>query len=324
MNEKNKVKKENKKFKMLNPKNDIVFQMLFSSVNPEITKALISSMIDEEITSIELDLSKELKKEKIDDKIGILDLRAKINNNIECEIEMQMIYAKNFMPRLLYYWSKVYSQQLKEGQNYEKLKKTISIAIMNEKIPEIKEMKAHTKWQIREEKTYRKILTDKLEIHIIEIPKAIEEYKKNKGNTALQWMMFLNEPESMEVEEIMKENKEIKEAKVTLRELSEEEENQRIAELREKHILDTQDIYETALEKGLQEGIEKGLQKGIKKGLQEGRKKGLQEGKKEGKEEEKIKIIKKLLEINMPIEKIVEVTELSKVEIEKIKKDKRQ
>ena len=199
---------------------------------------------------------------------------------------------------------------------------------MNEKIPEIKEMKAHTKWQIREEKTYRKILTDKLEIHIIEIPKAIEEYKNNKGNTALQWMMFLNEPESMEVEEIMKENKEIKEAKVTLRELSEEEENQRIAELREKHILDTQDIYETALEKGLQEGIEKGLQKGIKKGLQEGRKKGLQEGRKkglqEGREEEKIKIIKKLLEINMPIEKIVEVTELSKVEIEKIKKDKRQ
>ena len=337
MNEKNKVKKENKKFKMLNPKNDIVFQMLFSSVNPEITKGLISSMIDEEITSIELDLSKELKKEKIDDKIGILDLRAKINNNIECEIEMQMIYAKNFMPRLLYYWSKVYSQQLKEGQNYEKLKKTISIAIMNEKIPEIKEMKAHTKWQIREEKTYRKILTDKLEIHIIEIPKAIEEYKKNKGNTALQWMMFLNEPESMEVEEIMKENKEIKEAKVTLRELSEEEENQRIAELREKHILDTQDIYETALEKGLQEGIEKGLQKGIKKGLQEGREKGLQEGREKGmqkgiqkgiqkgleigKKERTLAIAKKLLKIEMPIEKIIEVTELTKKEIEKIIKE---
>ena len=63
MKEKNKLKKENKKFKMLNPKNDIVFQMLFSSVNPEITKGLISSMIDEEITSIELDLSKELKKQ---------------------------------------------------------------------------------------------------------------------------------------------------------------------------------------------------------------------------------------------------------------------
>ena len=146
-------------------------------------------------------------------------------------------------------------------------------------------------------------------------------------------MMFINEPESMEVEEIMKENKEIKEAKVTLRELSEEEENQRIAELREKHILDTQDIYETALEKGLQEGIEKGLQKGIKKGLQEGREKGLQEGREKGmqkgiqkgleigKKERTLAIAKKLLKIEMPIEKIIEVTELTKKEIEKIIKE---
>ncbi len=148
--------KENKKFKMLNPKTDIVFQMLFSSVNPEITKGLISSMIDEKITSIELDLNKQLIKNTVDDKIGILDLRAKINNSIECEIEMQMLYAKNFIPRLLYYWSKIYSQQLKEGHHYDELNKAICIAIINEKIPNLKELQAHTKWQIREEKLIQK------------------------------------------------------------------------------------------------------------------------------------------------------------------------
>ena len=132
-------------------------------------------------------------------------------------------------------------------------------------------------------------MTDKLEIHIIEIPKAIKEYRNNKGNEVLQWMMFLNEPESMEVEEIMKENKEIEQAKITLRELSEEEENQRIAELREKHILDTQDIYETGIEKG--------------------------------KTEEKINITKKLLDMNVTIDKIAEITELSKEEIEEIKNE---
>ncbi len=148
--------KENKKFKMLNPKTDIVFQMLFSSVNPEITQGLISSMIDEKITSIELDLNKQLIKNTVDDKIGILDLRAKINNSIECEIEMQMLYAKNFIPRLLYYWSKIYSQQLKEGHHYDELNKAICIAIINEKIPNLKELQAHTKWQIREEKLIQK------------------------------------------------------------------------------------------------------------------------------------------------------------------------
>ena len=126
----------------------------------------------------------------------------------------------------------------------------------------------------------------------IEIPKAIKEYRNNKENEVLQWMMFLNEPESMEVEEIMKENKEIEQAKIILRELSEEEENQRIAELREKHILDTQDIYET----------------------------GIERGRIEGEKSEKINIAQKLLKMNMSIEKIADITELSKAEIEKIKK----
>ena len=143
-------------------------------------------------------------------------------------------------------------------------------------------------------------MTDKLEIHIIEIPKAIKEYRNNKENEVLQLMMFLNEPESMEVEEIMKENKEIEQAKITLRELSEEEENQRIAELREKHILDTQDIYETGIEKGIALG------------------------KKEGRKEEKISLTKKLLDMNIPIVKIEEITEMKKEEIEKIKNDKNQ
>ena len=49
MNNKKIENQENKKFKMLNPKTDIVFQMLFSSINPEITKGLISSMIEENI-----------------------------------------------------------------------------------------------------------------------------------------------------------------------------------------------------------------------------------------------------------------------------------
>ena len=98
-------------------------------------------------------------------------------------------------------------------------------------------------------------------------------------------MMFLNEPECVEVDEIMKENNEIKEAEVALRELSEDEENQRIAELREKHILDTQDIYES------------------------------------GVDDERRKIAKKLLNRKIPIEEIMEITELKKEEISKIQNE---
>ncbi len=281
----NRIKNNKEKdIKLLNPKTDIVFQWLFS--NPNITKGLISSLIDEKITDIEIDLNKQVLGESITDKTGILDLRAKINNTIECEIEMQMLYSKNFIPRLLYYWARLYSKQLKRGNNYNELHKTICIAIINQNIPYLEKLKAHTKWQIREEKDITKILTDNLEIHIIEIQKAIKEYNKDRKNKLLQWMMFLNEPGSMEVDRIMEKNEEIKEAKVTLRELSEEESKQQIAELREKYILDTKDIFETGIEKGISD--------------------------------EKINIAKKLLKINMPIKQISEITGLNEKEIKEL------
>ena len=289
------LKEKNKKeFKILRPTNDIVFQMLFSTVNVEITKGLISALLESEINSLELDLNKQLQGDEVDDKIGIVDLRAKIDNNIECEIEMQMIYSKNFIPRLLYYWSKLYSNQLKKGKKYDALNKTISIAIINKNVPELKGLLSHTKWQIRESGNYRKILTDKLEIHIIEIRKAIEEYKNNRKNERLQWMMFLNNPDSKEVDSIMKDNIKIKEAKNTLNDLSQDEKNQRIAELRLKNILDKQDIYAT--------GVDIGIEKGIKR--------------------EKENIIIEMLKAKEPIEKIMKFTNAKKQEIEKIKKEK--
>ncbi len=291
--EKRSLESNKKQYKILSPVNDIVFQMLFSKVNPEITKDLISSLIDEKIDNIELDLDKRVLGDDIDDKIGIVDLRARLNENIECEIEMQMYYSSNFIPRLLFYWARLYSNQIKVKQDYKILKRTIVIAIVNDRIRYLNELKAHTVWKITEEKVRTKILTDKFEIHIIEIPKAIKEYPKNKKSKLLQWMMFFNSPEGMEVKEIMEENKEIKKAKDTLRELSEDEQNQRIAEARLIEMMDRQDMYDT----------------------------GYEEGQKSGQEETKKEVVKELLKIKMDIEQIIQITKLTKEEIERIKKE---
>ncbi|MCI8832814.1 MAG: hypothetical protein HFJ19_01215 [Clostridia bacterium] len=74
----------------LDPKNDYVFQRIFGYIgNEEITKGLISAVLDDiEITNIELDLKKELEPDLKDDKFGILDIRAELNNSIQCDIEM--------------------------------------------------------------------------------------------------------------------------------------------------------------------------------------------------------------------------------------------
>lgn len=97
-------------------------------------------------------------------------------------------------------------------------------------------------------------------------------------------------------------NKEIKEAKKELFSLSQDEENQRIADFREREIMDRKDIYET--------------------GKDEGKAEGIKEGRKEGIKEARETFIINLLKIKMPIDKIIEFTSATKEEIEKIKESK--
>ena len=91
----------------------------------------------------------------------------------------------------------------------------------------------------------------------------------------------------------MEENKKKKKAKDTLRELSEDEQNQRIAEARLIEMMDRQDMYDT----------------------------GYEEGQKSGQEETKKEVVKELLKIKMDIEQIIQITKLTKEEIERIKKE---
>ena len=112
------------------------------------------------------------------------------------------------------------------------------------------------KWQIRDEESGKRILTDQLEIVIIEIPKAIRQYKINGQNRISQWMMFLNNPNNGEVKRIMEENKDIKEAVDELTGMSKDEELRRIAELREKAIRDEYAAISLATKRGIEQGIE--------------------------------------------------------------------
>ena len=65
-------------------------------------------------------------KDLFDDKVGILDIKAKLNNNIMCNIEMQIIDRKDIEKRILFYWSKLYASTVKAGDNYSDLQKCIT------------------------------------------------------------------------------------------------------------------------------------------------------------------------------------------------------
>ena len=89
---------------LLNPKIDYVFKRIFGRVgNEEITTALIQTITKTKISDLKLDNSTILERDLIDDKIGILDIKGKIDNNINCNIEMQVADRKNAEKRIMFY-----------------------------------------------------------------------------------------------------------------------------------------------------------------------------------------------------------------------------
>lgn len=285
-----------KKQTLLKPKIDIVFHSLFRVGNEEITKAIIKAVTKENIQSINLNNDRHIIGKYPKEKIGILDLKATLDNGTICNIEIQLADNKDTAERFLYYWSRIYTSQLVKGEEYSKLNKVIGIIILDYEFEKTKEIESiSTKWKVKEVQTGKEIeLTDVLELYIIEIAKAMKILEKEPKNEIAQWMIFLDDPNQKEVSRIMTENKEIKKAMKELEEMSEDEELRRLAELKEKAIRDEK----SAKYRWTQEGIKQGIQKGIKQGIEQ--------------------IVIKMKQKKLPIDIIMETTGLTKEEIDKI------
>ena len=195
----------------------------------------------------------------------------------------------------------MYAQTIKEGETYNQLKKTICVLIADFELDGLGEIKKYiTKWNIREEEYKSVILTDVLELVIIELPKYLKYAKKEKRENLNLWLEFFKNPEVMIVmnendNENIKETKEaIKKAQENLEKISKDEHERYLAELREKYIRDQFAVQEYGYLKGKEEGQE------------------------EGRAIERTEIVRKMLENNINIEVIMQITGLTKEEINEI------
>lgn len=283
------------KQELLKPKIDVVFHSLFRKGNERITKALITSITKEKIEDIELDNDRYIIGKYPEEKLGILDLKATLDNGTICDIEIQLADNKDTAERFLFYWSRIYSGQLVKGDDYGKLNKVIGIIILDYNFEKTKEIeRISTKWKIKEVTTGKEIvLTDMLELYIIEIPKVKRILEKEPNDKLAQWVQFLDNPNEKEVLKAMENNEEIREAMEELEKVSKIKQLRRIAELKDKAIRDE------------------------KNGLRHAKEEGLKEGERKLKDE-KIEIAKRLLKIGLTIEQVTEVTKLNKEEVEKI------
>ena len=254
-----------------------------------ITKDFLSSILEEPIEEINLDENIVLRREYLKGKMGVVDVLAKINEKEYCHIEMQVGENNHIKERLLYYWSRRYAKTIKESEEYQALKRTISILITDFEVRGLEDLRMHSKWKIIEENGGKHVLTNDLELHIIELPKRRIVQGDEKAQKLMEWLAFLENPESEEVEKYMEKNVNIKEAKTKLEGISEDKRLQRIAELREKAILDEKEAKYTGYMNGLEEG---------RKSIEQ--------------------IVRRMKKANFSIDTIKEMTGLTEKEIEKI------
>ena len=194
---------------------------------------------------------------------------------------------------------------MQRGEEYTRAKRVVIIAIVDFEIDITKELRRmETIWNIREKEKTEKVLTDLLEIRIINLRRVREAYQEDKENKKNQWVMFLEDPNSKEVKEIMEKNEDVKKAIITVKEMSEDEKMERLAELREKAIRDEKALYNT----------------GIREGTEIGKKLGEKLGREEGERKNKIEVIKRMLKDNMNIALIKKYANATDEEIEEAKK----
>ena len=235
---------------LLNPKIDFVFKKIFGSEeHPEILISFLNAVLKPKkpIVSVEIKNS-DLEKEYIEDKFSRLDVKALTSNKEIINIEIQLKNEYNMIQRSLYYWSKLYEEQLSEGDRYDKLSRTVCINILDFKY--LKNDRFHNGYRLKEIETNEE-LTDLQEIHFIEIVDLLEG-----------WVEFLRDPESEVIRKLEMSNKEIREAKDELYRLSRNSKERELYYLREKSLRDEISALANAKEKGLKEGLKQGLFEG--------------------------------------------------------------
>lgn len=191
---------------LMKPKNDYVFKKIFGDENnKDILIAFLKSVLKIEIKDIQI-LNSELPKENIVDKKSILDIRATIDKGVNIDIEIQVARTIYMPQRSLYYWSKIYCEQLEVSEKYSKLQKTICINILD--FNTLDTNKYHSIFKIKEdEENYT--LTDLFEIHFLEM-KKLNGYSKEDDLS--QWINFIKADSKEVLEEMAKVNSNIDKA----------------------------------------------------------------------------------------------------------------
>ncbi|MBG9580981.1 ATPase [Bacillus thuringiensis] len=294
---------------LVNLRVDFAFKQLFGTAGSEeilitFLNAMLKDSLESPIQSLQFE-DPHLHREHEEDKLSILDVSATLDTGTKINIEIQLNNTHDMIKRSLYYWGKLYTSQLQKGMPYSSLHKTITINLLNFiMFSEYEEFHTTGKlWNMQQQN----LLSDDIEIHVVEIPKLMAQWREEKVNpwkdSFVRWLLLLpaNEDEHLThtLEEIaMNQDPILQKAIDKWGHMSQDPSFRKEYEAREKALMDEAAGIAHALNKGREQGIQEGLQK--------------------GKLAERIQLVRGMHKNGMEIEDIVKFTGLRIEEIREI------
>ena len=268
----------------------------------DMVNAALSDFNFEEVKDLEIIDPYNLS-ENIDLKESIIDIKAKTKDNQTVIIEIQLCGNMDFVKRIFYYISKNIVNELKEGEDYKKLPRIISINLLNFNLDFGDEGKPHRCFKLIDTKNHN-IDLDFIQMHIIEAKRFIEIIEKStlnelKKNRLLTWMKFFTSKNLKAIEkELMEANPIMTKVIEEYKRFTSDEKLMRAYDARDAFLLGQKMMLDREREEGKAEGIKEGIEK--------------------GRLAEQISVATAMKKENIDIETIKRITGLTIKEIEKL------
>ena len=323
----------------ITPKVDLAFKKIFAvEENKDLLISLINSIVgpQDQVSDVTL-LNPYNPQDFKGEKSSIVDIKATNQDGKRFNIEIQISNDASYDKRALFYWAKLYTEQLKASEDFSTLSKAIGIHILNFlSIPDVE--KYHNVFHIAEKETGVPYFKD-LELHTIELKKFSDDSKEELSDIVLKvksaldmWLAFLTRHDLLIADNLPKElnDPNLKKAigvldvmNFTAAEREAYEEHLKWLRVESCTLKNHEQIGEErgelrGIEKGIKIGEEKGRVEGMEKGRVEGMKIGEEKGREEGMKENKILTAKAMLSAGLDINIISKVTGIVVAELKEL------
>ena len=183
----------------IDPKNDYAFKCLFgserhTSILIHLLNAVLRPPSDRRVVGVQI-LNPITEPVTLDDKLAVLDLKARDQSGRRFNVEMQMVLHPALRSRFLYYWARTYSSQLVAGDDYGRLAPVVSICFLDALLfPETDAF--HLPFRLLDPAT-NLVLSDDLAIHIFQLPNFVKTEDELRDELDC-WLFFLNNGEELD------------------------------------------------------------------------------------------------------------------------------